>query len=1390
MLGLAFAVAAQDPPPTHQQVFDTAIRPLIGEYCLTCHSTQKQKGDLDLEQFTSFAAVRQKPKIWQRVLEQVSEREMPPPEKPQPGQEQREQLSGWVKAVLGEIARVHAGDPGRVVLRRLSNAEYTYTLRDLTGVPSLDPAREFPVDGAAGEGFLNVGNALVMSPALLAKYLNAGKQVAEHAVLLPAGIRFAPGTTRRDWTEALLTEIRAFYRGFTDPGGGDVVDLQGIVLTTNEGGRLPLAKYLAATLELRDAAANSAAVAATATARGLSAKYLGTLLAALQSREPSLLLDPIRTSWRASQPTDANALASEIAAWQKSLWKFSSIGHIGKAGGPKAWLEPTSPLVTSQAVRLPVPAGKDGDPVTLYLVASDAGDGGEHDFVVWQRARFVAKGRPDLLLRDVRDVAHERLARREQVFATAGPCLAAAAEAEAAPFAMAPAELAQRHGVDPDVLGAWLEYLGIGPASHPTIDSHFTAVLQRPSTYEFIRGWGSPDTPLLLANSSDESVAVPGSMKPHSVAVHPSPTLRAAVGWSSPVAAALRVAAKIQHVHPDCGNGVTWALELRRGAQRRLLANGFAQGGAVEQPAPIDNLAVQPGDLVSLLVGARDGNHSCDLTAVDLSLTSAGEGGRAWDLASNCSPDVLAANPHADRFGNPGVWHFYTEPDLGDALTTAAIPQGSLLASWRSASGAAARMQYAAAVQQLLTSGPPGAADSPDGLLYRQLASLRGPLLAWRTSSLSARPSEAPGRGAYGLDPALFGKDHDGRAVAGSSLCVNAPSIVEIRVPAELVAGCEFVVDGALEPGAGAAGSVQLQVLTEKPANEPGLQPSDTTVSAGSGPWTSNNQRISHAVPVVVQADSAAARRFETAFDEFRQLFPAALCYGKIVPVDEVVTLTQFHREDRQLVRLMLDDAQARELDRLWDELHFVAQDALTQVDAFEQIYQFATQDADPKVFEPLREPIAQAAAAFRQRLVDAEPRHLEAILEFAGRAWRRPLADAEQAELRELYRQLRGKELPHDETIRLLLARVLLAPAFLYHRELPGPGSAAAPVTDWELASRLSYFLWSSAPDAELRAAAASGALHRDAELQAQAHRMLRDPRVRRLATEFGCVWLHVYAFDELGEKSERHFPTFQGLRGAMYEESIRFFTSLFQANAPALDLLDADYTFLNAELAEHYGIPGVVGPEWRRVDGVKQYSRGGILGLATTLAKHSGASRTSPILRGNWLCEVVLGDKLPRPPKDVPKLPEDEANETLTVRQLVEKHSSDPRCARCHDRMDAFGFSLEGFDTIGRRRQRDLGGRLVDTRVKKDGAEFDGLDGLRNYLLTQRREAFLGQFQRKLLGYALGRAVQLSDQPLLEAMLARAQTHPLHLDDLVTAIVSSRQFREIRGRDAIDKD
>ncbi len=1332
--------------------FERDLQPVLKQYCLGCHSTARHTGDLDLERFTSQAEVLKHPKVWQSVVEQISLGEMPPKGMPQPSVEQRLRFVDSVRASLKHAAQTRAGDPGPVVLRRLNNAEYTYTIRDLTGIATLEPAKEFPADGAAGEGFTNTGNSLVMSPALVTKYLDAAKQVANHAVLLPDGIRFSPSTSRRDWTNETLADIRGLYAQFTESGGAETVTQQGIALDKNRGGALPLNKYLGASLAVK----SGKTVQSVAQAQKLSPKYLGILVNAMTGplQRPSPLMEGLRKRWRlASTPADVAAMVAEIELWQQTLWKFSSVGHIGKEDGPKAWMEPVSPVVSVQEFRTKIQV-VNGE-AKVFLAVGDAGDGTTGDRVIWKEPRISIPGRPPIRLRDVKGLAGALTRQRQLVTSSTAQALHAAA-------GLVPAS-----AVDPSVRKAWFDYLGLSDGAPPIRVDKLTTRAEKVATFDFVQGWGGGKQPGVYANSSSQHVRIPGNLKGRAVALLPSSTHYAAVGWLSPLASVLRIGATILPAHAECGNGIAWSLELRRGGTRQRLAEGFARAAMPVSVGPFEKVSIRKGDLVSVLIGPRDGNASCDLTDVELSLTGTAE---KWSLSSDVSGSLLAGNPHADAVGREGVWSFYSEP-VAAVTEGTLIPRGSLLARWQAAEDPSEKRELAEGLQRLLTTSNAPDAKTPDGILYRQLTSLAGPLF----TDVAADS----GTSEWGLDPTMFDR---------ANLRVQAPSVTEIRLPADLVADSEFAVTGSLEPTA--EGSVQLQVFSTRPVyGLDGLHPSGTSVRTADGTWTSNNQTVSYAMPVVVNDGSAARRRVEAVFEEFRMLFPASLCYTKIVPVDEVVTMTLFHREDQHLSRLLLNDREKFRLDRLWDQLHFISRSPLLMVDAFEQLWQFATQDADPTKFEPLRKPIQDRAAAFRDQLVTAEPKQLEAVIDLANRAYRRPTVAVEKEELRALYAKLRKQELPHEDALRMTLARVLTGPAFLYRTEKTVAGATATPVTDWELASRLSFFLWSSQPDAELRAAAASGKLRTAEGIVAQARRMLRDARVRRMATEFGTSWLHIRDFDTLDEKSERHFPAFRGLRADMYEESILFFTDFFQQNRPVLSLINADHTFVNESLARFYGIDGVTGQEWRRVEGMKARSRGGVLGQASTLAKQSGASRTSPILRGNWVAEVLLGDKLPRPPKDVPQLPEDEANITLTMRELTEKHTSDARCFTCHRRIDPYGYSLEQFDAIGRWRDKDLGGRLIHTKTKVlDGTEIDGLDGLRQYLLTKGRDAFVRQFCRKLLGYALGRAVQLSDEPLLDQMQATAAQS--QVSTAIEMIVRSPQFRNIRGRDAAPEE
>ena len=249
------------------------------------------------------------------------------------------------------------------------------------------------------------------------------------------------------------------------------------------------------------------------------------------------------------------------------------------------------------------------------------------------------------------------------------------------------------------------------------------------------------------------------------------------------------------------------------------------------------------------------------------------------------------------------------------------------------------------------------------------------------------------------------------------------------------------------------------------------------------------------------------------------------------------------------------------------------------------------------------------------------------------------------------------------------------------------------------------------------------------------------------------------------------------------MYEETVRFFEDMFRNNGSILDLLNADHTFLNESLAKHYGIDGVSGSEWRRVPDMRSRQRGGVLAMATMLSSLSGASRTSPILRGNWVSETLLGERLPRPPVGVPLLPESVPT-GLTARQLIEQHSSDPACAKCHARIDPYGFALEQYDAVGRVRTAE-----ADTRTTLfEGQTIVGIDGLRDYLATERRDDIVRNLCRKLLGYALGREVQLSDEPLIDDMLKNLNSSDYRFHVAVESVVLSKQFRAIRGRNIRD--
>jgi hypothetical protein len=1095
LLALPLAVTgdAGGAPPADPKKDDyaTLVQPLIKQYCLSCHSAKVKKGDLDLERFTSLDHVRKDVKPWQAMIEMLESHEMPPKSKPQPTAEEHKRLLGWVRNFVDAEARARAGDPGPAPLRRLSNAEYDATIRDLTGV-DLRPAREFPADGAAGEGFTNAAEALSLSPALLDKYLAAAKDVADRAVLLPDGFRFSPAKTRRDWTDECLARLREFYAAYTAADG-----------------RLPLAPYLAATVRHRDALlSGKVTTGAVAEQEKLNPKYLGILWRTLTDERPSFPLDGLRARWRKASDKDVPALVAEVVAWQRVLWKFVPIGSYrdGKTIRQEA-NDPAATEVQTLKVNLK-PAPGQGE-VVLYLAADELPAAKEGGYVVWRRPRFEGTGKPPLLLRDYAQFGPQYEVDYPAVFGDTAKYLAAAVEA-AGDRKLSADDVAKKHGLDAALTRRWIDVLALSGQAPGAEDPGkvVTAVAlellgeqskngQKPA----INGWKKKgtDLPVLVTNSSDTVEHVPGKVSPHRVTVHPTPTEFVAAAWKSPLDGRVRVTAKVAHAHPACGNGVGWWLEHRHGDKASALAEGAVNVGGQAQVAP-RTLKVAKGDVLFLAVDARDGDHSCDLTEITLTVAETDKPGRTWDLAGDVADSVLDGNPHADKHGNKEVWSFVKGParpagTFAASATGPTIPADSALGRWRAAAADPAKREeatkLAGRVAALLAGARPAQEKHPDRVLYDNLVSLDGPL--FRGLDLSRLAKARPAAGRYGLDKAAFGRHPLGKPADADSLVVPATGVTEVRLPAALFRDREFVVDGRLDP-AGGDRAVQFRVLTAPPP-------------AGA-PWDGK-------APVVAAAGSAARKQLLDGFAAFRTCFPQYVCYPHIVPTDEVVCLKLYHREDEPLMRLFLDDAQTRRLERLWAEQRFISQWPVTEHKNLPLFIGFVTQD-QPKAlvtyFEGLREPFRKRAEEFEKEVAAAAPKQLDALAEFAALAYRRPLRDGEKAELLGLYDALRKKGASQEEAFRGVLARVFVSPSFLFHMERPPAGKEPRPVNDWELASRLSYFLWSSVPDEELRRSAAgtqpANPAHAEGPGRAGAggrvrHAMDSRPRLRRAEGE-----------------------------------------------------------------------------------------------------------------------------------------------------------------------------------------------------------------------------------------------------------------------------------------------
>lgn len=402
-------------------------------------------------------------------------------------------------------------------------------------------------------------------------------------------------------------------------------------------------------------------------------------------------------------------------------------------------------------------------------------------------------------------------------------------------------------------------------------------------------------------------------------------------------------------------------------------------------------------------------------------------------------------------------------------------------------------------------------------------------------------------------------------------------------------------------------------------------------------------------------------------------------------------------------------------------------------------------------------------------------------LTEFARRAYRRPVQATEVDRLMKLYTLATQQGEPWVKAIRLPLKAILVSPQFLFKVEADPPaGIASKPVSDFELAVRLSYFLWSTTPDQQLYEAAQRGDLRQPHKLRAEIARMMQDWRSAELATQFAGQWLNLRLL-ETAAPDEKLFPGFTKVQWSAGEEARRFFAHVVKEDRPITELLDADYTFVNEALARHYGIKNVRGEEFRLVK-LPDRRRGGITTMASTLVISSNPTRTSPVKRGKWVYENILGLTAPPPAPDVPELPP--VGEIKgTLRQQLEQHRANPSCASCHAKLDPLGFGLENFDAVGRWRDKDNGKAIDASGVLPDGSKFNGPEELRKTLIA-KSDLFRRCLAEKLLTFALGRGLEYYDKCAVDEIVTKTKAGGDRFSALLIAVVESEPFQKRAGK------
>jgi hypothetical protein len=1260
--------------------------PILHRTCGECHGESPKDNELVLTRFRTAEAFLAEPSVLEHVVERVRTGDMPPREAPQPTEAERDQMVAWLLAALDAEAAGRAGDPGPVTLRRLTNTEYDNAVRDLTGADMRPTqAREFPPDAVGGEGFANVGEAMPVTPVLVERYLQAARDVAARAVLLPTGFRFSAAPDRPEWAAEAEKALRAFHSRHAGPAGEP-----------------PLERHLAATLRHREklAGGGAAALAAVAAEENLSLPYLTALWTGLSGESPAATEDvPGGIVW-----------LGKVAELDGERQRRQALLNAGRQKIDAGWAAAKRVLTGAQvdegaSVPFEQRVTVRRDELLILAVLPNKSHGADSTLVEWtiqeaageQRAWSVAEVVADLLKGNPRPGSH----------------------------------------------GATWSFLDL-----QAMPAFLTDKRDANAGRSEVKSWSLGPEPSVFVNTAAEPLAVWTKLPARSVFMHPANNRPAAIAWTSPIDGDVVVAGRVADVHPGSGDGVSF--ELSHVAAPEM---GQALAGLGSNPAAVPDAGPPPATLALVR--------------------------EAWRTATtDPKPVMQVIKVLQDKL----FWNAYSKFKV--------LAVGNGFPMWERTLRVVARERLETAAREplfRLVAVQVAPAQPGTFVIWDQLRLEGGgtaPAIVFAEHPEIRAAIEAAGH--------RFGHHPLGRAVPPTALVTEAPAEVTIdltKLPAPILESLSLPrllrADVSLDEGSPEAATVQPVLLGQ--ADNSAKRDKDRCFPSA---WRSGSSLVVDApeprVPKLAHPRVAAERARPVA--AFQDLFPPAVLFEPIIPRDAQGSLFMFHREDEPLRRLLLDDAGRAELERLWGELHFVSHDAFANELMYDGLLHYYHQPSEPPMMffyiETVGDRVRREKAALIAAQAAAEPRHLDQLMTLATRAWRRPLADSEREAILAAYRADRAEGMDHDPAFRGALARVLASPWFLYRVEEAGRATQAGSAPRWQpvsgesLATRLSFLLWDSIPDDALREAAPR--LHEPAVLEAQLRRLLADGRTRGMAEEFGARWLGVRDFVANHGRSTGDFPEFTpAVRDSLAEEPVRFFMDLLMNDRPVVELVAGDAVVVNDVLAKHYGIPGVTGQEWRRVENVGPTGRGGLLGFGAVLAKQSAAARTSPIKRGAWLAGV-LGERLPNPPPDVPPLPET-VPAGLTVREITERHSTDPRCAGCHSRIDPYGITLGQFDALGRLRPA---AELMpgETRATlRDGTVIEDVAALRAYLAGPRRDDLLRALARKLTGYALGRSVLPSDRPLVDT-LTRTMAAGGRWSDALLVIVQSEPFRCIR--------